>query len=308
MKVYRVGLIFAFITSICWGILAIALKYTSSFIDAGSIAFVRMSVASTSLVIYFFFNNRSYLTIFKKPPLWGVVSATFLAVNYFCYMRGIELTTASNAQVMIQSGIILLTLAGIFYFKETLTLKQVGGLLIALFGFSLFYGSQIEMILQEWNLHGRGNLWVLLGGVTWAVFSVFQKKLSQVRPPQQLNMLTYVIATFLLAFVADFNAIMQLNVKQFIILAILGGNTLIAYGCLGEALKRAPASYVSFVIALDPLITIGIIHLASFYSMSFVNPEPLAWYGHLGAVLISTGIGIALLIAPRKKKKTLQKS
>ena len=303
MRAYRTGLIFAFITSACWGVLAVALKYTSTFIDSGSIAFARMAFAATSLVIYFSFKKRSYLKILKKPPLWATVSATFLAVNYFCYMKGIELTTASNAQVMIQSGIILLTLAGIFYFKETLTLKQAGGLLVALFGFSLFYGSQIDMILQEWHLHGHGNLWVLMGGVTWAVFSVFQKKLSQTRPPQQLNILTYVIAAIALSFVADFNALMNLSVSHWIILAVLGGNTLVAYGCLAEALKRAPASYVSFVIALDPLITIGIIHLMSFYGISFVNPEPLAWYGHIGAVMVSIGIGIALIIAPRKKKQ-----
>ncbi len=305
MKAYNVGIIFAFITSVCWGFLAVALKYTSGFIDSGSIVFVRMLIASTSFIIFFYFTNKRYLTILKNPPLWAVVSAVFLAANYFCYMKGIEMTTVSNAQIMIQSGIIILTLAGIFYFKEVLTPIQLSGITIALFGLGLFYWSQIEMILQEWPLHFYGNLWVLIGGITWAIFAIFQKKLSQTRPPQQLNMLTYTISAFLLSFLADFSALMNLSIIQWLILIVLGVNTIVAYGCLGEALKRAPASYVSFVIALDPLITIGIIELLSLYNVSFVVPEPLMWHGYLGAILLSFGIGVTLLIIPFKKRPLL---
>ena len=301
MKTYKTGILFAFVTSFCWALLAILLKYTSDFIDTGSIVFIRMLVASLSFIFFFSLTKPHYLTIFKKPPLWAVVSATFLAVNYFCYMKGIELTTVSNTQIMIQSGIVILTLVGIFYFKETLSPIQIVGIAIAHLGFGLFYGSQLEMLISEWQSHLYGNLWVLVGGVTWAVFATFQKKLSQVRPPQQLNMLTYTVSAILLASVADFSALAQLNTAQWFLLVVLGANTLIAYGCLAEALKRAPASYVSFVIALDPLITIALISLFSLYNVSFVQPEPLSWYGYIGAVLLSFGIGVALLITPRKK-------
>ena len=303
MKLYRVGILFAFITSFSWAILGVVLKHTSGFIDSGSIVFARMFIASISFIIFFYFRNKEYLTILKKPPLWAVVSAVFLAINYFCYMKGIELTPVSNTQIMIQSGIIILTLVGIFYFKETLTPIQICGVSIALFGFGLFYWGQEGMIsVERKSLHFYGNLWILLGGFTWAVFASFQKKLSQIRPPQQLNILNYTVSAILLSSVADFNALSQLNITQWLILACLGLNTIVAYGCLGEALKRAPASYVSFVIALDPLIAIAIIDLLSIYNVSFITPEPLTWHGYIGAILLSLGIGVTLLVTPRKKR------
>ena len=216
-------------------------------------------------------------------------------------MKGLELTNVSNTQIMIQSGTILLILAGIFYFKEQLSLLQGFGILCALFGFYLFYLNQIIYFSEHWRIHLIGNLVIFIGGAFWALFTIFQKKLSRDWAPQQLNVLTYTIAAVALTAFADFNILSNLNATQWFILIALGGNTLVAYGCLVEALKRAPASYVGFMITLDPLITIAIIQIMSYYEIHMIDPEPLSWHGYAGTLLIVCGISLTLLIKSKKK-------
>ena len=93
------------------------------------------------------------------------------------------------------------------------------------------------------QIYFYGNLWIVFASATWAVFAVLQKKLSRIYSPQQLNVLTYAVAAVSLSALADFSGLAQLSFPQWLVLIALGFNTIIAYGCLGEALKRAPASY-----------------------------------------------------------------
>ena len=322
MNSYRTGLLFACCASFCWAVLAIVLKYVLDFADSGTTAWIRMVTASVVLLVFFSFTNPGRLVILRKPPLLAVISALFLAMNYFAYMKGLELTSASNAQIMIQTGTILLMVAGIFYFKETLSLLQWAGLFVATLGFGLFYWDQIlstdnthehfygklwqksmeHLMESDTETHFYGNLWVFFAGVVWALFAVLQKKLSVKWAPQQLNVLTYVIAAIALTSVADFHTLEALHFKEWLILIGLGCNTVIAYGCLVEALKRVKASYVSFIVALDPLMTIFIIHIMGAWNMNVIEHEPLTWRGWVGAFLVASGISFALLI--RSKNKT----
>ena len=328
MSSYKAGLLFASCASLCWAVLAIVLKYVLDFADSGTTAWIRMVTASIVLLLFFSFTNPSRLIILRKPPLLAVISALFLAMNYFAYMKGLELTSASNAQIMIQTGTILLMVAGIFYFKETLSLLQWAGLFSAFVGFGLFYWDQmlsaddthIHFYGKLWSqsmghlmesgteTHFYGNLWVFFGGVVWALFAVLQKKLSVKWAPQQLNVLTYIIAAIALTSVADFHTLEALHFVEWLILIGLGFNTVIAYGCLVEALKRVKASYVSFIIALDPLVTIFIIHIMGVWNINVIEHEPLTWRGWAGAFLVVSGISFALLIRSKNKKPSLQKN
>ena len=302
MNSYKVGLLFAAGTSLCWAFLAIALKYTLDFVDSGSIVWFRMLTAAVCMVLFFSIKNPKQLKILWNPPLLVVVAGFFLAVNYFSYMKGLELTSVINAQVMIQLATIFLILAGIYYFKEILSIPQWIGVLIAGGGFILFYWDQLLHFSDNLQTYFYGNLWLVLGSLVWAAFAVIQKKLSQKINPQQMNMLIYIIAAISLTALANFNTLVNLNSQQWLILFILGLNTVIAYGCLGEALKRAPASHVGFIIALDPLVTLLILQIMDVYNIGITKSEPLHMHGWIGALLVAAGISCALLIKPKNKQ------
>ncbi|MDE0151984.1 MAG: DMT family transporter [Bdellovibrionales bacterium] len=308
MNSYKLGLLFAAGTSLCWAILAIALKYALNFADSGSIAWFRMLTAAVSVSVFFAFKNPKKLKILWSPPKLAVVAGVLLAINYFSYMKGLELTGVINAQVMIQLATIFLILAGIFYFKEFLSLLQWLGVFIAGCGFVLFYWDQLLHFADNLEIYFYGNLWLLLGSLLWAAFAVSQKKLAQKINPQQSNMLIYVIAAIFLIVLADFTSLANLNFQQWLILFILGLNTVIAYGCLGEALKRAPASHVGFIIALDPLGTFLILQIMNVYNISIIENEPISLYDWIGALLVAVGIGCALLTTKSNHNQAVNKN
>ena len=81
----------------------------------------------------------------------------------------------------------------------------------------------------------------------------------------------------------------------------LGLNTVVAYGCLGLALKYTEANKVSVVITLNPLVTLLTISLLSYAQVSWVSPEHLTYVGYIGAVLIVGG-SVIVLRKPKKQK------
>lgn len=307
MKNVNQGILFAAVTAFCWSILAIALKFTLGFASSGTIVWSRMIVAFLILIFYYAIKKPAQLNVIKSPPLLGALAGLLLAANYFGYMKGIEYTSASNTQIMIQMAPLTLSLIGIFYFKERLKPIQLFGVLIAVCGFSFFYWDQILVSVNEQAKYITGNLWVLFAAMTWALFGTFQKILTAKGwSPQQLNLLIYLVASLALFPLADLSDFKGLELWQWLLLLALGINTLIAYGSLGEALKKAPASYVSLIITINPLGTIFLLKLMESLNWNLVSAEPIDWRGFLGAALVVTGVLITVTL--KGKSSTANKS
>src|SRR5262249_47340545 len=113
-----VGLIMASVTGLCWATLAIALRQALFYASTGTIVWFRLVVAFLWLIMFYAVKEPARLRVLLRPKLWIFAAGLGLALNYFAYMRGIELTSASNAQIMIQLGPMLLLVFGIFYFGE----------------------------------------------------------------------------------------------------------------------------------------------------------------------------------------------
>lgn len=302
LSTYQRGLLFAFTTALSWSVLAIALKFALNYADSETIAWFRMSVASLALIAFFGIRNRSRFEILKTLPLLGVIAGVCLAANYVGYMQGIHLTSASHAQIMIQMAPLSLGLVGIFYFKETPNLPQAIGFLLAILGFSLFYWDQ-------WNLSPSGSeqiimgtLWIVFAAVTWVFFASFQKVLSRRWSPQEINLLIYITSTLVLFPLADTSKLSEWSFGIWILMIACGLNTVLAYGCLGEALKRIPASHISLIISANPLITLFLIYLLTAAQVSWLKPEPVSLKGYLGAVCVVSGLILTLRKKPQKSQ------
>lgn len=283
------GLLFASCTALCWAVLALLLKHALEFADSASIVAYRMIIAFIGLLIYFsLFKRDEIKKIFKSFPLLALLPGAFLAFNYFGFMKGVELTGAGNAQVMIQIGPSLLLLAGVFIFKELFSLNQFLGVLVTALGFSLFYYDQRGFDVS--STLSLGNYWIIAAALAWAIYASLQKKLSAKWNPQSLNLIIYGLCAFLLSFNADFSASENYNFNQWSLLFLLGINTIVAYGCFAEALKYAPASQVSLIITLNPLGTLAILSAGSYFSIPWIPKESFSIYGFFGALFVVSGI------------------
>ena len=292
-------------TGICWALLAIALRQASAYASTGTIVWFRMIVAAIILMIWYSIRSphKLKLLIPKRPLI--LICGLALAVNYFGYMRGLELTSASNAQIMIQMGPIGLMLFGIFYFGEKPSLSQTFGLVCASIGFALFFWDQILLSFQDASRYVHGNLWIALAAGTWTIFAVLQKGLKGSWTPQQFNMVIYTVCTLALWPFANVEQILTWDLKGWLLMLACGVNTLIAYGSFSEALQRIPASHVSLVIAANPLLTILLVTVLSQFHVAWVIPEAIEWRGFLGAFFVVAGVALTVWRPALSRRKKL---
>lgn len=204
------------------------------------------------------------------------------------------MTTVSNAQVLIQLSPISLIFFGIFYFKEKPTIIQWMGILTAIGGFGVFFLDQFSLVVSQKDKYLTGNLWIVFASLTWVAFAVWQKILSRSWTPQQINLLVYGVSALALSFQADFTELAHWDSFIWILMCILGLNTLIAYGALGIALNSIPASQVSVIISVNPLLTLVLVKLIDVFTLNWIASEPMHAMGYVGAGLVVSGVVLSV--------------
>ncbi len=293
-----IGIAAAAFTGFCWATLAVMLKVMLHFADTFTIAWFRLSFAFLFLLLWMAWKTPGQLKILKNPPLLGLVCGLGLAGNYIGYMIGLSLTGASNAQIFIQIAPISLILIGVFYFKEYPTKSQLTGFIIAAAGFALFYRDQLNSASHGAENYNAGNLWILFAAVSWTIFAAVQKVLLKKFPANQLNLLNYALGTLVLFPFCNPAIFAQLDFWQWSMMCIAGLNTVVAYGALAIAFKKIPASEVSIIVTMNPLITLLFMFVLDQMAVTWVENEPLHLLGAAAAVVVVVGV----ILAVRKPK------
>jgi drug/metabolite transporter (DMT)-like permease len=282
------------ITAVLWGILAIVLKYALQRFSGYTIIWFRFTFSFVFLSGYYLIKRPHFFEVLIKPPILGILAGIAMAGNYLGFTSGVALTSPSNAQILIQISPLLVTVVGVVYFKERLSLLQKSGFGIAAAGFVLFYWDQLQHLIISSQQYSRGNLWIIFAAITWTFFAVCQKLLVRIWTPQQTNLLIYLVAALVFSPLAVFHEFQGLRLSDWLTLIFLGANTLIAYGTLGEALKLLPANQVSAIIVLNPLITLILIGILSVRQLPWLASESTTLLGYAGAMLLLSGVGLVV--------------
>lgn len=304
MTTRTAGLLFAALTGICWALLAIALRQALHFASTGTIAWIRMLIAFIVLMLFYAIKEPRRLKLLLPTKPLILVAGLGLAINYFAYLRGLEFTSASNAQIMIQMGPLSLLLIGVFYFKERPTRLQTLGLILAGFGFAMFFWDQILLSFKDAERYVLGNFWLFIAAISWAIFAALQKGLKGNWTAQQFNMVIYAICSLALLPLANGGEISGWSPGVWVLMICLGINTLIAYGAFAEALRRIPASHVSVIISANPLLTILLVTTLGGGSIPWIQREVVEWRGITGALLVVSGVVLTVWRKPSPQFKT----
>jgi len=283
------GVLFAMTTAVLWGFLPILMKIALRDFSSGSIVWFRFTFAFFVLLGFLFFRNNNPLAILKQPPALGIVAGICLAGNYYYFLRGIEASSPSNAAILIQTAPILLVLIGVFVFREHFEKKQGLGLLIACVGFVLFYGDQRSHAL-DFSLYAASNGYVIWAGILWAGYMTFQKTLTGKYESQLLNLLVYGVAGIVLVVVVQWQDFPGRGLGAWALMVFLGINTLLAYGCLAEAIRHIPLWLISVIVTLNPFITLVTMHILPVLNPDWIEPERIGIEGYLGAVVAIVGV------------------
>ena len=298
------GLIAACLTAATWSVLSIFLKFALNYIDSYSVVWYRMLVASTALLLWFVFskNTKDLIVLISKPGAL-LLAALCLSVNYVAFMQGVHFGGPATAQIFIQLGPLLLAVAGLLIFKEKLSPKQLIGFSFCFLGFGLFFSDRMSHASGNREDLYLGLIWIFFAAITWAIFASIQKKLLNFWKSSQINIYIYLIASIIYLPFVNWQALYELPLSIHLFLFFLGLNTVLAYGCLSVALKYLPATQVSPIITMNPLLTLVFISIIDWMQWGFIPADPIGLTGYIGAIIAIVGILFVLAKKVRPKSE-----
>lgn len=294
---WRLGLGLSLLTVLLWGVLPIALKVTLQVLDVYTVTWFRFSAAFGLLAVYLV--GRQKLPNLQQLNLGSfgllAIATVFLGLNYLFFLQGLALTSANNAEVLIQLAPVMFGLGAIAIFKERYTLRQWAGMGVLTLGLALFFHEQLQSLVTAPSNYLLGSGVLVLAAITWAIYALAQKQLLQRLSSASIMLMIYGGCALLFSPFATPVKILTLNPIHLGILLFCGLNTLVAYGAFAEALAHWEASRVSAVIALAPLCTLVAVDVVSSLMPSLMAPEELTTLGVVGAILVVAGcMAIAL--------------
>jgi drug/metabolite transporter (DMT)-like permease len=284
---YWIGAGLAALTASLWGFLGFVLKAAFEYQDAQTISWFRFLFAFLFLASFLSLRHSTSRLVreIKKMPWWMAVAALGLTLNYVLYALGVQYTSPGHAQLLSQLGPVFVMLLSPWFFNEALSSSQKFGISLSLIGFSFFYWSQLQIQNKATLDHFYwGNFLILLGSISWATWAILQKQATKsAKDPQYLNVFVFMVAALLLALTADFKSFFDLDRYAWLLLMILGANTVIAYMALSYSLKFAPAAIVHLIVSTNPLIAM------------FIDWERVNLWSWLASGCVLTGVLLGVL-------------
>lgn len=294
---WRLGLALSLLAVLLWGVLPIALKIMLQVLDVYTLTWFRFAIAFGLLAVYLALRRKlPSLQQLRSASLGLLAIATiFLAVNYLLFVQGLALTSANNAEVLIQLAPVLFGLGAIAIFKERYTVRQWAGMAVLVLGFVLFFHEQLRTLITGASNYLIGSSLIIIAAAAWAVYALAQKQLLQQLSSANVMLIIFGGCALMFSPVAAPQQIFKMSPLHLGTLLFCGLNTLVAYGAFAEALEHWEASRVSAAIALTPLCTLVAVEIVSSAMPNLIAPEPLTILGIVGAILVVAGcMAIAL--------------
>ncbi len=292
------GVWYAVITALFWGVLAVALKVAVRKVDAATIVWFRFTLAFLPLLVWSIFRNPDQLRLLVRPPLLLVLAALALAYNYLGFNLGVQYTSPGNAQLFIQLGQILLAVAGVLFFRERFSTRQIAGFILAIAGLLLFYNQQLGHFSGNESVYNKGILYILTGAVAWAIYAALQKKLVVHHSAISLNLFLFGLPSLLYLPLVNFSQLEALNWVWWLLMGFLGLNTLVAYTTLALSLRYLEAGKASIILIMNPIVTFLLMALLTAMQVTWIDPERLTLLSITGAIIVVLG---AVMVIWKKK-------
>jgi drug/metabolite transporter (DMT)-like permease len=288
---WRLGLGLSLITVILWGLVPVTLAIVLKKLDIYTINWFRFATAFILLGCYLAKqNNLPQISRLRSVPIYLLAIAILgLAGNYIFFVMGLQATSPSHAEVLIQLAGIFLSLGGLLIFKERYTRYQWLGVGILLAGFIGFFYEQLKVLATDTDRYISGSMMLIIAGISWAIYALIQKQLLTRLDSTHIMWIIYGACCLLFGTVAKPQNLLQLNSIEWSALIFCGLNTVVAYGAFAESLQHWEASRVSAVLALAPIFTIVSMSMTAWLAPGLVNPEHITALGLVGAILVVTG-------------------
>jgi drug/metabolite transporter (DMT)-like permease len=292
----RLGASLATTTMVVWGVLPLALKLVLRSLDASTIIWFRMGVSAVTIGALLAWRRRlpRLGTLGASGLALLAVAVSGIALNFWTFMVGLDLTSPGNAQVLVQLGPVLLALGSLVVFRERYRPLQWIGLGVLAVGLAVFFSNQLALLAREIDRYLLGSAMLLVASATWAAYGLAQKQLLRSLSAEGVMLCVYAGSFLCFSFTATPSAIAQIPRLDFGVLLFCAANTMVGYGAFSNALHHWEASRVSAVLSLTPLATLAFTIAGARLFPEVVQAEPVSAWTIGGA---ATVVGGSLLVA-----------
>jgi len=289
----NLALIGLVVTTLAWAGNTVFARVIHTTIPPVTTNFWRWVVALLILLPLTWPEIRKHRTAIRREWFYLATQAA-LAIsiyNTLLYLAA-QTTTALNITLVNAMGPMVTFLLSWWLLKSPPRANQVTGLVIAFAGLALvlFAGDPKRALAFEFN---RGDIWMSLGMLSWAVYSVRLKRSPLQMPPLALLAVLVVIGTLLLL---PFYLLEVLAFGGFEVTPERVG-ILFYMGSLGSAL--AFYFWIRGIELLGPNVTILFLYLLPVFSgllaLVFLQ-EPVRGYHIAGGLMIFAGFYVALFM------------
>ena len=243
---------------IFWGASFVATKIVLNELTPVSLIFSRLFLGSIFLFVLAIFTRRDF-TITIKNHGWIFILALIGSFHLWIQVTGLQYTTASNTGWIIGLTPAIMTVMGFIFFKESLNLVKISGIIIAFLGLVLLisHGSFTKIGL----ISNKGDFLVLASAFTWSIYSMVNKKISAVYSPLMTILFLFAMMALLMSpftISAGFiHKVFHLSVASVIAILFLGiFCSGIAYVLWAKSLNELGSARSGAFLYFEPFVTV----------------------------------------------------
>lgn len=184
------------LTVFIWGINLSVVKYALTEFPAFFFNFLRLAGASLFLLLLVLASGEKLIV--PRAAIFRLIFIGFLGNTLYqvFFIKGISLTTASNASLIMTSSPLFIALLSTLWRHERLSPHGWLGLFISFFGLYLVITQRSGgFSLSSSSL--RGDLLILLGNLSWAGYTIYSRPFLKVMSATKLAALTMTAGMFL---------------------------------------------------------------------------------------------------------------
>ena len=224
-------------------------------ISPWSLAWTRLAIASLILLVWFFAASRDRVepADYARLALFSIFGAS---INQLCYLRGLSLTTAINATILIGMIPVFTFLIALFLRREATSAPKTLGVVLAFAGVFVLAGPGS---ISFDSTYGVGNVLLLSAAFAYSVYLVLARNIMSRYHP--LTVVTWIFtfgSLVMLPFAwgdvvrTNFPSLSVLTWASIAFLIVFA--SIFAYFLTGFALKKASSTLVAVYICLQPVL------------------------------------------------------
>ena len=244
-------------------------------------AFLRFFLASVIMFIVLLLTKNLDINLAKKRSLWYLG-----LLNGFAYLLqfvGMAYTTASKSSLFVNLSAVWVAMLSWFILKEKFDNKKLSGITFAIIGVFLITTNLKLSALTQGMLYG--DALILLAGLTWAFFVIYNKKIIS-DSKNTVQLMTWILFGTVLPLIPFlvFSSNVSLNLPAEAWLAILYTVlcAIAPYYLWLKGLKHMSPVTSTIILLIEPIVAIVISFL--------ILKEGFTLISGMGALLILLAI------------------